>query len=340
MIKRFILILMVLILFTHSLCGCQKETETDAFSETVVSGNLGLKEPPKSSTDSSEKKEPIEQQKDPLPKEEDEETPPSDKETPLPPASAEKEEDPLKENPDQEQTNQQEEQQEQPMDQEVEKDILYQKTALFVGDSICHGSRDTAKKGAWAGRIAEETGLIATNNGKSGTSLSDTRKSRFGLIHDQLLKEEGKAFDYVVLHGGVNDAWDSVPVGTCSAYYDPSSFNCDTFAGGLERLLYTATTLFGDRAAIGYLINFKAPSCPHGTVSDMSEYVEIAKKICDKWGVAYLDMYHHKELTKALQYHTTVHTTDFIHPNPEGYDIITPYIADFMRTLTPYKKVY
>ena len=341
MIKRIFAVILILSFLIQGLCSCQKATEEDAFSDTVVSEGLGFKEPP---ADSSEKEEepaaPVQGENS---SEKEEEKSPAVKEEPkedAPASSPNKKEELPKEEPKQEQPDQQEEPKEEPMDQEPQKDILYQKTALFVGDSICHGSRDTANKGAWAGRIAEETGLIATNNGKSGTSLSDTRKNRFGLIHEQLLQEEGKAFDYVVLHGGVNDAWDNVPVGSCSTYFDPSSFNCDTFAGGLERLLYTATTLFGEKAAIGYLINFKAPSCSHGTVSDMSEYVAVAKKICDKWGVAYLDMYHHQELTLALQFHTTAHTTDFIHPNPEGYDILTPYIADFMRSLTPYEKVY
>lgn len=209
-----------------------------------------------------------------------------------------------------------------------------------MGDSICYGSRDTEKRGAWAGRIAEETGLIATNNGAGGTSLSDVRKDRFGLVVDQLTKSQDQDFDYVVLHGGVNDAWDNVPVGVCSPYYDPSSFDCNTYAGGLERLIYTAVTLYGDHAAIGYLINFKAPSCPHGSISDMRAYAEMAKKICEKWGIACFDMYNHQEITKALVFHTTAYTTDFIHPNSEGYDILAPYIANFMRTMTPYKKVF
>lgn len=223
-------------------------------------------------------------------------------------------------------------------DAETNLDPLTGKTALFVGDSICYGSRDTANKSAWAGRIAEATGLIATNNGKSGTSLSDARKDRHGLIHDQLLKSKDQDFDYVVLHGGVNDAWDSMPAGTVSKGFTANSFDTTTFAGGLERLIYTAITTYGDTAAIGYLINFKAPKCQNGTISDMSDYVKVAKEICEKWGISYFDMYNHEQLTKELMYHTNVHTTDFIHPNPEGYDILAPYIADYMRTITPCKQ--
>jgi len=223
-------------------------------------------------------------------------------------------------------------------DAQTTLDPLTGKTALFVGDSICYGSRDTAQKGAWAGRIAASTGLIATNNGKSGTSLSDSRKDRHGLIHDQLLKSAEQDFDYVVLHGGVNDAWDSVPVGKISRGFTPNYFDTTTFAGGLERLIYTAVTTYGDTAAIGYLFNFKAPRCENGTTSDMSEYAEVAKEICEKWGIPCFDMYNHQQLTKELAYHTNAHTTDFIHPNPEGYEILTPYIADFMGTLPPCDK--
>ena len=52
-----------------------------------------------------------------------------------------------------------------------------------------------------------------------------------------------------------------------------------------------------------------------------------------------------KELNEELIYDTTVYTTDYLHPNPGGYDIIAPYVADFMREMTKpdpaiLKKVY
>lgn len=217
-------------------------------------------------------------------------------------------------------------------------DVLADKTALFVGDSICYGSQDTAGGiRGWAQRIAAETGLIATNNGKSGASVSDAREvtNRGGTVLTKLMEKKAQDYDYVVLHGGVNDAWDSIAVGQMEAEYDPAYFDTSTYAGGLETLFYNAIVTYGDQAAIGYLINFKAPNCTKGRIADMTEYNEMAKKICAKWGVTYFDMYNDPDVTRELAFTTNAHTNDFIHPLPSGYDVLSPYIAEYMRGMTP-----
>lgn len=218
-------------------------------------------------------------------------------------------------------------------------DVLLEKTALFVGDSICYGSQDTAVGGerGWARRIAADTGLKSVNNGKSGASVSDVREvtNRGGTVLTKLLEKKSQDFEYVVLHGGVNDAWDNAEVGKISEEYDPTFFDTTTFAGGLETLIYNAILHYGDQAAIGYLINFKAPLCTKGTVSDMSAYNKVAKEICDKWGITYFDMYDHAEITAALKFDTQTYTNDYIHPLSAGYDVLSPFIAEYMRSMTP-----
>lgn len=218
-------------------------------------------------------------------------------------------------------------------------DVLKGRSGLFVGDSICYGSQDTpvAAGRGWAGRIAAETGLTAVNNGRSGASVSDVREvtNRGGTILTQLMDKKASDFDYVLLHGGVNDAWDSVAVGTMEESFDPAYFDTSTFAGGLETLLYNAITTYGDKAAIGYLINFKAPNCNKGRIADMTEYVEMTKKICNKWGITYFDMYNDADVTRDLAFTTTAHTKDYIHPLASGYEVLAPYIADYMREMKP-----
>ena len=169
-------------------------------------------------------------------------------------------------------------------------DSLQDKSGLFVGDSICYGTQDTAVNGGrgWARRIAEESGLKAVNAGVSGASVSDVREGKGGTILTQIQGKKGTDFDYVVLHGGVNDAWDSVEVGSMSEEFDPTFFDTTTFAGGLETLFYNAILLYGEQAAIGYLINFKAPMCTKGRISDMSDYIKVAKEICNKWSISFI----------------------------------------------------
>ena len=217
-------------------------------------------------------------------------------------------------------------------------DPLKDKDGLFVGDSICIATRDEKMSGVkgWPRRIADQYGMNAVNNGKSGVSVSNKRSQ--GTVLTQLLEKKTQDFDYVVLHGGVNDAWSLVDVGVMEDSYDPTEFDPATFAGGLELLIYNAILHYGENASIGYLVNFKAPSCEKGTVKDMTAYNEVAMKICDKWGITYFDMYNHEQITKELKMDTLAHTTDYIHPSSSGYDILAPYIADYMRTMTPVKQ--
>lgn len=220
------------------------------------------------------------------------------------------------------------------------EDALKNKDGLFVGDSICIATRDERMSGVrgWPRRIADEYGMNAVNNGKSGVSVSSVRVKSHGTVLTQLLDKKTQDFDYVVLHGGVNDAWSKAPVGVMEEGFDPDTFDPDTYAGGLELLIYNAILHYGENASIGYLINFKAPFCEKGYVSDMSAYNEVGKKICEKWGITYFDMYNHEQITKELKMNTLTHTTDYIHPSSSGYDIISPYIADYMRTMLPCKQ--
>jgi len=218
------------------------------------------------------------------------------------------------------------------------KDPLKGATGLFAGDSVNHGmsSRDEMASsfkggtGGWAARVERDTGLVATNVGKSGYHFTDV-KSNYGPINDLLQANASKDFDYVVLQGGYNDACKKVPLGTVSSSFDLDDFDTTTFAGGMERTLYNTIKYHGDTAAIGFIVTFKIPK-DNGIEK---EYYDLAKKICDKWGVAYLDLYNHEKLNADLKFDTKEHTNDYVHPDASGYELITPYVIDFMRTMTP-----
>ena len=61
--------------------------------------------------------------------------------------------------------------------------------------------------------------------------------------------------------------------------------------------------------------------------------MEMTKKVCDKWGISYFDMYNHGEINQKLEFTTTKNTPDYIHPNDSGYEILTPYIIQYMHTI-------
>ena len=222
-------------------------------------------------------------------------------------------------------------------------DPLKGRQGLFAGDSINHGlySRDematTFKdgKGGWAPRIERDTGLISTNMGTSGFLIADypagtTDRSVCSLMEPNKKKD----YDYVVLQGGVNDICKKIPTGKITDSFNPEDFDTSTYAGGLERTFYDAIRYYGDKAAIGYIFTFKIIARDDYN-TDMTDYYTVAKEICKKWGVTYLDLYTNEKLNADLKFDTKEHTNDLLHPDASGYELITPYVIDYMRTMTP-----
>ena len=217
---------------------------------------------------------------------------------------------------------------------------LYRRSAIFVGDSICaakpHNNCESFYYRGWAGRIGEANDMRYCNAGLGGYAVSSVINHVYGQIVEQLLEHEGESYDYVIMQGGVNDAWHKAPVGKVSAEGTaPESFNQATFAGGLEYLFYTAKRLFPD-ANYGYIMNFPTPTSPYGRTADMEEYYAEAKKICEKWNIPYLDLYHDTDFAyNVLKVDQLVNFYDEVHPNAAGYDLLYPKIEAWMDSLDP-----
>ncbi len=225
----------------------------------------------------------------------------------------------------------------------MEKDsCLFGKKGLFAGDSISCGSSDSADARGWAYRIGRDKNMISTNVSRSGWSLSTIRTGR---IIDQLYNAPQDEYDYVILHGGVNDAWgDAViyaPVGEMTDSFDRKDFDITTYAGALEELFHYTYTRF-PKAKVGYIINFATPLATGiGHVTDMEEYYAVGMKICDKWGVPYLDLYHNEYVNQTLlevDKQPFCYMADAVHPNAAGYERLSPVIGDWMETLTDNQK--
>ncbi len=233
--------------------------------------------------------------------------------------------------------------------------VLRGKTALFAGDSITYGYKDTGTPAprAWAYRLQQNYGMIVSNMGQNGHSLSDVRDyTAYGEADKRLHTKcfaAGK-YDYVILQGGVNDIIGAesgkghpnpgvgVAVGTVAATKNPADFDTATFAGGLERYFYEATTRYPS-ARIGFIITYQTPNAKAqwgGNVEEAAPYWQIAREICDKWDIAYLDLYDDSYSVDVLKANTTTYLEDNLHLNAAGYDVIAPYIAQWMATLESY----
>ena len=213
----------------------------------------------------------------------------------------------------------------QPVSATVE--ALSGKSALFVGDSITYGARDSANiygSGGWAGRIGYYCEMDVTNNGVSGACISTSRLESSGeghYIYNNLVKAKDNSYDYVIMHGMFNDASDKAALGTPQgrAAFEPSKADTSTFAGALELLLYTAKQQHPE-AILGYIVNFKTER----SVEDAA-YANMVIRICGDWDVPYLNLYSRTDID--------IDFDDGLHPSSAGYDSLYTYVANWMAKL-------
>lgn len=202
--------------------------------------------------------------------------------------------------------------------------VLSGKSALFLGDSITYGMCDyytNLKTGGWAGRIEYYCGMTVKNNGVNGACISSKRSdNEEKYIYNNLAKEKGNTYDYIIMHGLYNDAGTGVPIGDSSGpnNFNPGQVDESTFAGGLELLFYTAKKNHPS-AKLGFIINYRTED---GVNCDA--HVATAIQICKEWNISYLDLYHDD---------TKIALFDGLHPTAMGYDELYPRIAEWMATL-------
>ena len=217
---------------------------------------------------------------------------------------------------------------------------LYRRSAIFVGDSITqakpHNNCESFYYRGWAGRIGEVNDMRYCNAGKSGYAMSNVMNSVYGQVVDLLLEHEGESYDYVIMHGGIGDANYSAAIGTISPEgTDPATFDQSTYVGALEYLFYTAKRLFPD-ANYGYIINYPTPTSTSGRMQQIEQYFNEGIKVCEKWDIPYLDLYHDTDFAyNVLKVDKTENLYDDMHLNAKGYDLIYPKIEAWMDSLDP-----
>lgn len=228
--------------------------------------------------------------------------------------------------------------------EEPSEDPLNGKSVLFVGDSICEALCEWSNGRwpygreivGWAGRVIYGHDMTGKNLGRSGASLSTCRGTN--TVVNQLVQEKNNVYDYVIMHGGVNDAWDGAPVGEMTEGFN-GPYDVTTFAGGLEDMFRYAKEMFPN-AQLGFIINFQLPRGTYGKLSDMSEYMDMAILICEKWEIPYLDLYHDEAFNEELKVTANTYLHDYIHPNGEGYDVIAPHVDAWLQTVASGTYVY
>ena len=206
---------------------------------------------------------------------------------------------------------------------DVHSTALQGKNIVFLGDSI------TAAYGykGWSGELEEHYLINKYNLGVGGASYA-TCEGRT-TIYAQKDKIPNVDVDFFVLNGGFNDIWSKVDLGSVSnisvANATVNSFDTNTTAGAMEQMFCYLTKNYPD-AQIGFVINYFGYSSSWDGVAFRDQFAPLAKQICEKWGVAYLDLTTDTEFNGLYG----VHTYDGVHGNDVGYELIMRKMAPWL----------
>ena len=233
------------------------------------------------------------------------------------------------------------------------KDIvnpLYGKMAVFDGDSICAANTNNERRG-WALRIIDGNGMNGANVGVGGATISQvTQKSgvdrHWISAYIDTIHTNYPTLDYYIFDGGTNDADLFRTHPEKKGTFDPVDFSGnydeETFCGAFESLIYKATSYYPS-AKIGYIIPPKMGPLDSSTgmtgytaeTNRRRAYFDTAIEICKKWGLPYIDLWDGCLMNPSLcaYYSPGAYYADGQHPTAIGYDLFTPMIDAWMKTL-------
>ena len=154
--------------------------------------------------------------------------------------------------------------------------------------------------------------------------------------------------DYIIIEGGTNDADNigSIIGGSIPEQYGSylptgytDEFSTSTYCGAIEYLFKRLLSKY-PKAKIGVIIAQKmgVSNDYTPTGNNRRAYFETLIKLCEKWGIPYINLWDRGRLNPRLSAYYIANNpdsfyTDGQHLTPNGYDVITPMIEEWMKTL-------
>ena len=216
----------------------------------------------------------------------------------------------------------------------------------FLGDSITEGVgvADIANC-RYDNRLAKMCGLSATNNyGIGGTRLAHqihvSEKPRHDLCFCGRVYNMDTTADMVVVYGGVNDyihgdapfgqIGDTTPATFCGGVYFLMNYLRENYAGKPVVFMTPARCLYNgivdDRE-----ISCHAAKRPGG--KPLLAYVEAIQETAKMFGIPVLDLYHTMPIDPHDPAHYEAYTTDGLHFNDAGHEIMAQCLKNFVEAL-------
>ena len=192
----------------------------------------------------------------------------------------------------------------------------------FLGDSITVGYKSGY---SYADVVCEDLGCVQFNYGISGNTLASNDGEGFV----ERYKSINPDCRVIVVYGGSNDYYNNVALGS------PDSTKKDEFYGGLKKLCSGLKESYPD-ANIVFLTPLPGEfggmhnSSNNETGSSMWDYVDAMQKVCAKYDIPVIDLYHNFSIN-ADNYDS--YTSDGIHPNEEGHSLIAKAVEKYIKSL-------
>ena len=213
--------------------------------------------------------------------------------------------------------------------------ILKGKSIYSDGDSITFGAKGTS----YIKQITDNEEMILTNGAVSGTSLA-VRDGRTDSIYERIKNLSGN-YDYIVISGGTNDAFASIPLGSMVTDTNQqylAEFDTSTTIGAVEEICRTLIYNFPESKKL-FVLTHRLLNGNGTTWSNslQDKYWDGIIKVLDKWGIPFIDMrkipfasFNSNYLSKYFGENESMGT----HPNTLGYKkfYVNP-ITSKMKTL-------
>lgn len=214
----------------------------------------------------------------------------------------------------------------------------------FLGDSITHGlDPDQAALGytrvlthPWANQVADALGANMINYGVNSATVVPVANHPTPLI--EKYKEMSPDLDYVIVMGGINDAFNKIPLGKME---DRDS---STFYGGLH-ILYKALAQKYKRKDGKHVIVMTYPryDALHTVRTDVTfdQFVQAMRDVAGYYSIPILDLYNNCEISPfsddEFEYwiendaikHDGLHNP---HPRQSAADIIADTMCRYLKS--------
>ncbi|MGN1133803.1 MAG: GDSL-type esterase/lipase family protein [Oscillospiraceae bacterium] len=200
-------------------------------------------------------------------------------------------------------------------------------TLFACGDSIAFGYGSQGI--SYPNMLAEKYNLELTNTAISGATFSN--KNKF-CITSAAIQKANKNYKYALIEGGINDYTLNMPLGNITPS-NTKHFDKTTACGGLESILYHFRSKYPQTKL--YFVSVHNANSKSITKNKLGytyvDYLDKYMKICKKYNVTVIDLYHNSKLNTQLSKNKDIKrqytgkengiypTGDGLHPTEDGY---------------------